>query len=104
MNVTPRQRAPTPSGVTHAPVTQVIEGPVEHVLVRDFVNLQCKTLLYSYKRLSKIKRDCPRKVPFVMICYLPTAFKVTLLHRFESSLKTDDDMLFTHRFQGNITS
>ena len=55
-------------------------------------------------RLSKIKRDCPRKVPFVMICYLPTAFKVTLLHRFESSLKTDDDMLFAHRFQGNITS
>ena len=55
------------------------------------------------RRLSK-KRDCPRKVPFVMICYLPTAFKVTLLHRFESSLKTDDDMLFTHRFQSNITS
>ena len=35
---------------------------------------------------------------------LHTTFKVTLLHRFESSLKTDDDMLFTHRFQGNITS
>ena len=33
MNVTPRQHAPTPSGVTHAPVTQATEGPVEHVLV-----------------------------------------------------------------------
>ena len=40
----------------------------------------------------------------VMICYLPTAFKVTLLHRFGSSLRTGDDMLFEHRFQRNITS
>ena len=54
-------------------------------------------------RLSKIKRDCPRKVPFVMICYLHTVFNVTLLHRFDFSLRTGDDMLFTQRFQRNIT-
>ena len=55
MNVTPRQHAPTPSGVTHANVTKATEGPVEHVLVRHGPTSRVKNIVTLTFFIERVK-------------------------------------------------